>query len=84
MPVSAPPWPAARVNAVAPCLIYNEFLRRIYPEDFFENYAETRSVLGRVGRPDDVAELVSFLASERAAYITGEVFGISGGVAARG
>ncbi|MCY3661701.1 MAG: SDR family NAD(P)-dependent oxidoreductase [bacterium] len=73
-----------RVNAVAPGLIYNDFLRRIYPEEFFENYAEARSLLGRVGRPDDVAELVSFLASERAAYITGEVFGISGGVAPRG
>ena len=73
-----------RVNAVAPGLIYNDFLRRIYPEEFFENYAETRSLLGRVGSPDDVAELVSFLASERAAYITGEVFGISGGVAPRG
>ena len=73
-----------RVNAVAPGLIYNDFLRRIYPEEFFENYAETRSFLGRVGRPDDVAELVAFLASERSAYITGEVFGVSGGVAPRG
>ena len=73
-----------RVNAVAPGLIYNDFLRRIYPEEFFENYAETRSLLGRVGCPDDVAELVSFLASERSAYITGEVFGVSGGVAPRG
>ncbi len=73
-----------RVNAVAPGLIYNDFLRRIYPEEFFESYAETRSFVGRVGSPDDVAELVSFLASGRASYITGEVFGISGGVAARG
>ncbi len=73
-----------RVTAVAPGLIYNEFLSRIYPEEFFEGYAETRSFLGRVGRPEDVAELVSFLASERAAYVTGEVFGVSGGVAPRG
>jgi len=46
-----------RVNAVAPGLIHNEFLRRIYPEEFFERDAETRSFLGRVGHPDDVADL---------------------------
>jgi 3-oxoacyl-[acyl-carrier protein] reductase len=69
-----------RVNAVAPGLIYNEFLRRIYPEEFFSGYAENRSLVGRVGEPEDVANLVSFLVSDKAGYITGEVYGISGGV----
>ncbi|MFQ6022691.1 MAG: SDR family NAD(P)-dependent oxidoreductase [Acidiferrobacterales bacterium] len=69
-----------RVNAVAPGLIYNEFLRRIYPDEFFEGYAQDRSLLGRVGQPQDVADLVSFLVSDKAGYITGEVFGVSGGV----
>jgi 3-oxoacyl-[acyl-carrier protein] reductase len=69
-----------RVNAVAPGLIYNEFLRRIYPEQFFAGYAEERSRVGRIGRPEDVAALVSFLVSDEAGYITGEVYGISGGV----
>ncbi len=69
-----------RVNAVAPGLIYNDFLRRIYPEEFFAGYAENRSKVGRVGQPDDVANLVSFLVSDKAGYITGEVYGISGGV----
>ncbi len=73
-----------RVNAVAPGLIYNEFLRRIYPDSFFEGYAQDRSKLGRVGQPQDVASLVSFLASDAAGYITGEVYGVSGGVAPRG
>ena len=69
-----------RVNAVAPGLIYNDFLRRIYPDTFFDGYAESRSLVGRVGQPRDVADIVSFLISDRAGYITGEVFGISGGV----
>lgn len=69
-----------RVNAIAPGLIYNDFLRKIYPDEFFSGYAENRSLVGRVGRPEDVAELVSFLLSDKAGYITGEVYGISGGV----
>jgi 3-oxoacyl-[acyl-carrier protein] reductase len=69
-----------RVNAITPGLIYNDFLRKIYPDEFFDGYAEHRSLVGRVGRPEDVAALVSFLLSDRAGYITGEVYGISGGV----
>ncbi len=70
-----------RVNAVAPGLIYNEFLRRIYPDSFFDGYARDRSRVGRVGQPDDVAAMVSFLAGDDSGYVTGEVFGVSGGVA---
>jgi len=69
-----------RVNAVAPGLIYNDFLRRIYPDEFFDGYAENRSLVGRVGQPQDIANIVSFLAGDKAGYITGEVFGVSGGV----
>ena len=69
-----------RVNAIAPGLIYNDFLRKIYPDEFFQGYAQTRSKVGRVGDPRDVAELVSFLASDKASYVTGEVYGVSGGV----
>jgi len=67
-----------RVNAIAPGLIYNEFLSRIYPPEFFER-AKRGIPLGRVGEPRDVAKLALFLASDLSAYITGEVFSISGG-----
>ena len=73
-----------RVNAVAPGLIYNEFLRKIYPDSFFDGYAHDRSLVGRVGSPDDVAAVVSFLVSDQAGYITGDVYGVSGGVAPHG
>ena len=69
-----------RVNAVAPGLIYNDFLRKIYPDEFFEGYAENRSLVGRVGQPRDVANIVSFLVSDKAGYVNGEVYGVSGGV----
>jgi 3-oxoacyl-[acyl-carrier protein] reductase len=69
-----------RVNAVAPGLIYNDFLRKIYPKEFFDGYAQDRSFVGRIGVPQDVANLVSFLVSDKAGYITGETYGISGGV----
>jgi len=67
-----------RVNAIAPGLIYNEFLSRIYPADFFER-AKRGVPLGRLGEPPDVADLALFLASDMSGYITGEVICISGG-----
>ena len=73
-----------RVNAVAPGLIYNDFLRKIYPQEFFDSYLSDKAFLGRIGRPEDVASMVSFLASDEASYVTGEVFTVSGGVSARG
>jgi len=69
-----------RVNAIAPGLIYNEFLRKIYPDEFFSGYAQKRSWVGRVGHPQDIANMVSFLVSDKAGYITGETYGVSGGV----
>ncbi len=69
-----------RVNAIAPGLIYNDFLRRIYPDAFFDDYLEKKAVLSRLGRPEDVAHLTSFLVSDKAGYITGETYGVSGGV----
>ena len=67
-----------RVNAIAPGLIYNPFLERVYPKQFFEAFAR-RVPLGRVGEPQDVADLALFLVSDQSRYITGEVFPISGG-----
>jgi 3-oxoacyl-[acyl-carrier protein] reductase len=72
-----------RVNAIAPGLIYNEFLSRVYPPEFFENW-KRRTLLGRLGAADDVANLVMFLATDESSYITGEVFCISGGAYVRG
>jgi 3-oxoacyl-[acyl-carrier protein] reductase len=67
-----------RVNAIAPGVIFNEFLQRIYPPKMFE--AEKKhNPMGRLGEPRDVANLALFLASDLSSYITGEVVSISGG-----
>lgn len=70
-----------RVNAIAPGLIYNPFLERVYDQEFFDGYAERRTFLGRVGVPEDVANLVAFLAGDQASYVTGEVYTVAGGSA---
>jgi 3-oxoacyl-[acyl-carrier protein] reductase len=70
-----------RVNAIAPGLIYNPFLEKVYDQDFFDGYAEQRTFLGRVGRPEDVASLAAFLASDESSYVTGEVYTVAGGSA---
>ncbi|MFQ5827621.1 MAG: SDR family NAD(P)-dependent oxidoreductase [Candidatus Methylomirabilia bacterium] len=72
-----------RANAIAPGVIYNEFLSRIYPPGYFEARKE-QALLGRLGEPAEVANLALFLASDDSAYITGEIFCISGGSYVRG
>lgn len=66
------------VNAIAPGLIWNEFLGRVYSEEALQAM-KNRIPLGRVGVPEDAAAVVLFLASDEAAFITGETLCLSGG-----
>ncbi len=65
-----------RCNAIAPGLIWSKFVARY--QDQFAKEVE-RTPLRRFGQPEEVAELVAFLASDRSAFITGEAVNISGG-----
>jgi NAD(P)-dependent dehydrogenase (short-subunit alcohol dehydrogenase family) len=66
------------VNAVCPGLIDTEMVRSTVSEARARAYAE-RFPVSRLGRPEEVAELVAFLCSDRAAYITGAALDINGG-----
>ncbi len=63
------------VNAVAPGFIKTDMTR-----DLDENELKNLIPLNRFGSPDEVAEVVCFLASEKASYITGEVISVNGGL----
>lgn len=67
------------VNAVAPGLIDTEMLGSMM-EGVPEMIVNTMIPARRLGKPEEVADLVSFLASDRAAYITGQVIRIDGGM----
>jgi 3-oxoacyl-[acyl-carrier protein] reductase len=69
--------PRVRVNVVAPGAIDTAILA----EDTRETRAERERhiPIGRVGRPDEVAEVIAFLVSDRASYLTGATIHVNGG-----
>ena len=68
---------SVNVNAVAPGLIETEMMAKA-PEAV-KDAALKEIVLGRLGQPDEVGQVVAFLASEAARHITGEVIRVDGG-----
>jgi NAD(P)-dependent dehydrogenase (short-subunit alcohol dehydrogenase family) len=69
-----------RVNAVAPGLIDAGMSEPIYADDDIRAARMSKVPLGRLGTADDIAEVVLFLASPAAAYVTGQNIVVDGGV----
>ncbi|WP_228000399.1 SDR family oxidoreductase [Nocardia australiensis] len=74
--------PAVRVNVIAPAVVKTKFAGPLYEgreDEVVENYP-----LGRLGAPEDIAAAVAFLASEDAAWITGQTLVVDGGLTLAG
>lgn len=63
------------VNAISPGFVNTNMIDPIHMEKYINLIP-----MGRVGEPEEIAHLVSFLASDKASYITGEVININGGI----
>jgi len=65
------------VNAVAPGVIKGDMTKDTFDKDYIKKVVP----LGREGRPEEVSSLVSFLVSDSASYISGQVIGVNGAMA---
>jgi NAD(P)-dependent dehydrogenase (short-subunit alcohol dehydrogenase family) len=74
---------AIRVNAVAPGPVDTEMAKAVHSPSIRADYHDTIP-LGRYGLEDELAEVIVFLCSDRASYVTGQVIAVDGGFEAAG
>ena len=74
--------PGVRVNAVAPAVVKTQFAKALYEGK--EDEVAADYPLGRLGTPEDIGATVAFLASDDAAWITGQVLNVDGGLLVAG
>ncbi len=69
---------AVRCNAIAPGYVMTDILKTV-PEELLQSFAKL-TMLGRLGQPEEIAKVASFLASDDASYITGQTINVNGGM----
>ena len=68
-----------RVNAIGPGSIMTDMLKTVATDKTAMNRVLSRTPLGRVGKPSEIASVAAFLASDEASYISGQVIYVDGG-----
>jgi NAD(P)-dependent dehydrogenase (short-subunit alcohol dehydrogenase family) len=71
-----------RVNALAPSLTDTSLASQLLSTPEKRESSDKRHPLQRIGKPEEIAELISFLISEKSAWMTGQIIGIDGGMGA--
>lgn len=71
-----------RCNALALGLIETEKLKESLPQEMRDLYTSYK-LIPRLGKPEDIAEMVAFLGSDRTPWITGQIYGVDGGFFAK-
>lgn len=71
--------PSVRVNAVAPGMIHTPLTDIVVANEAWRTAAESGTPVGRVGTAGEVAEVIAFLASDAASYVTGQTIVVDGG-----
>lgn len=67
------------VNAVAPGYVHTALTDVVFQDEAKRRWLESRTLLGRMGRPEDIGQAVVYLASPAASWVTGEVVFVDGG-----